>query len=278
MEERQDGEHTLLARHAVRKPAQALQRVGDEIEMRERSPFGKTGRAARILQHGDIAPRVDRQRHEGAVIRDEIAELDMRLVMRRMSHVAAPEELIKQALGLRQDRRHRAEHDLAHAAAAQQGGDLGIDLLHVERHHDLGAGIGGELADLLLDIEWVKIDDGAAGFEHGEIGDDVVRGIGQDEAHPHALLDAERGEALGGAAHQRTDFTIAIALAEKIEAGTIGKAPGAVFEELVERLLGEFRVPVDAGRIGRQPGPTRLLLIHGTHRKPSGCLTLPPSG
>ena len=65
------------------------------------------------------------------------------------------------------------------------------DLLQIERDEEIGAGVRGDVAQLVHGVERVAVDHGAAGEQHAVIGDDVERRIGQQQRDAGALLDAE---------------------------------------------------------------------------------------
>ena len=233
--------------------------------MRQHRPLGRARRAAGILQHRQIARRLDRDGGEDAVIGDELVEADMRAIARHRHDVAALQQTVERAFGERQNIGHRAQHDLAQAILPGQRRHRRVELLHVERHHDGDLGILDEVTDLGRRVERVEIDDDAAGLQHGVIGDDVIGGVGQHQPDAHAAAHAERGEALGGAPHEPADFGIGIRPAEEIEAGAVAEAGDAIVEELVERLLREAGAPFDVRRIGLEPRPPRLDRFHVAH-------------
>ncbi len=261
VEERQHRQRALLTGAEAREPGHALAHVRHQIGVAQHRPLGQAGGAAGVLQHRDVARGVDLDGRHDAVVVDEIREADAPVSSGNVGGVAALEGAIEQVLREWQDLRHRAHHQRLQRVAIVQPRQHVVGELQIEGDDDAAAGIADEVAELLLGIERVDVDDRAARGENAVVGDDVVGRVRQHESDAHARSHAELGEALGGAPREVADLAVGVDLAEEIEAGPRRIALDAFLQRARDRLVGKGGIPPDARRIGFEPRPSA-----GLHR------------
>ena len=97
------------------------------------------------------------------------------------------------------------------------------------------------------------IDDRAARLQDAEEGDDVVRGVGQEEADMHAGAHAELLKAGGGAVGERLELRVADSPVHELQRRKRTEALGGSIQHALNGRDVERRVPPDAGRIRFDP-------------------------
>ena len=217
--------------------------------MGEHGALGQAGRAAGVLEHRDVPDRIDLDRRVPAVVGGQLLEADVTVVGRDVRDLLAAQHGEQGALAPGQEAAHGADHDLLEAGVHEPTGDLGVHGLDVERHHDRGPGILDLARDLALGVQRIVVDDRTAGLEHREEADHVVRAVRQEQTDPHARLDAELLEALGGPIYQLADLPVARLSTEEVETGPVGPSGDSVVEQLEQRPRRHVEVPDETVRI-----------------------------
>ena len=126
----------------------------------------------------------------------------------------------------------------------------------VEGDDDVGARVRDDVLELVDGIERVAVDHRRAGPQHGVVGDDVERRVGQHQRDARAALQPElllqrAGEGLDLAA----ELAERRFLAEEVERHLLGVLRADHQHLLVHRRRVERHVPGDVGRIVIHPGP-----------------------
>ena len=277
VEEGQDAQDPLLAVVEIGGPGGDLLHVDVDVGVREHRPFRRAGGAARVLQHGDVAQGIDRHRSEAAGVGQQVAFEDDAVARGRglrPGEVLRFEQPKQRRLGGGQQRRERAYERARQHLRLQKRIDLVEEHLQVERHHELGVAVldlAGELADR---IEGIVVDDGAAGFQHGEEVDDEGRGVGQEQADLRALLDAVALQSGRGLIDEAADLGVAQRLAEKVVQGSCPCRATVSSSRRIERSHRQRHAPIDPARVALEPRQG------GGGRCPGCCggLALPFSG
>ena len=201
--------------------------------MREHRPLRLAGGAAGILQHRDlVSERAVRMTNIGAVVGDQRAEIEL------AARAAA-------ALDLRADERahHRlgqkifqiADHQGLELRRALERRDLRIERADAERHHHLDLGIDDLILELARRRQRTEIGDAAAGHQHGEKADDVMRRVGKMQPDIDAGADAQRLQAFGGADREIVQLRERQSLVIEIDRHLGGPAFCRLVEDAVDR-------------------------------------------
>ena len=222
--------------------------------MRQHRTLGQARRPAGVLEDGHVLGRVDRHPHRVAAVRGQVGEAQVAPVVQRRGDVLAPHDREEKALGERQDVLHAADDDPLQRRPPEHLAQLAQQRLEVEGDHEPDAAVRDLALDLPFGVERVEVHHRAAGLQHPEEGDHVIGRVGEEEAHPVTLADAQVLQALGEPVDQRTDRAIGVAATEEVEERAVGIATDRVVEQVRHRARRDRRVPVDAGRIGLQPG------------------------
>src|SRR5262249_61698604 len=96
----------------------------------------------------------------------------------------------------------------------------------------------------------------AAGLQHRVVTDDEIGRVGQAEPDLHARPHPQRLEPLRRALGQPPDLGIAVALAQELDAGPLGKARDGVVEQAFPQLFARGPPPTTISRGGSPPGKT----------------------
>ncbi len=147
-----------------------------------------------------------------------------------------------------------ADHQFLQTRGAEQRVHLRIQRRQIERDDDIGLAIVDLVRQHLFRVERRVIDHGAAGFQHTEKTDHVVRSVGQVEPDMHTRLDPQLLESLGGAVSQLFQFTVAYFASHEIQRRMIGPFRRRIIQNLRHRHHGKFCIPAYAGRVRFYPG------------------------
>jgi len=188
VEQRQDAEHALASRRALGVVRDDLLGIGEDVAMGQDRALGRSGRAAGILQHGDILGR-DGDRFRRRRARQQARPGDVAAVGRHPRLLLALEDAVQRGLAARQHLGEAAHNKRAKAAGLRHPGHLGVDVGDVDHEHHAGPGIADLMFELALDVERIVIDHHAARLEHRVIGDDSEGRVGQ--AQPDAISFGE---------------------------------------------------------------------------------------
>ena len=164
---------------------------------------------------------------------------------------------------------HRADDQGLEPRGGQQAVHLRVEQRRIQRDQQVGLAVGHLVGQHLLGVQRRVVDDHAAGLQHREKADQVVRRVGQEQAYVHARAHAQRLQALGGAGHQLAELAVAEQPAHEVDRGAVGKAGDGVVEDAVDRADVDRVVPTQVGRVGVDPGGGGLhgrLLVAGAGR------------
>jgi hypothetical protein len=194
VEERQH-RHDLGGRvEQIGAPSVDLAHIGRNIGVGEQGALGQAGGAAGILLDGNIALGIDDDRIGGFAAGEQLVERGDVVAgggAPEIGQVLALGNGIQHALGQRQGLGKMAHNKVLDVAARHERFGLVEDLLEIEGDHQLGAGIGHDVAELGHGIKRIAVDHGAAGPQHGIIGNGIERGVGQHQRDAAALADAK---------------------------------------------------------------------------------------
>ena len=188
-----------------------------------------------------------------AVVGQQILERHVPLVARPRREVLFLGDRIEPVLGPRQVVGDRAHDQLLQPCLAAHRGHLGVERGDVEGHQNVGLGIADLVLELAGGVERAVVDDDAAGLEHAEEGDDVVRGVGQVEADMDAGFHAQLLEAGGGPVGGLLVVAEGHHLVEEVGERPVAILGAAILEGLVDGLARNLELPLHAGRIALLP-------------------------
>ena len=264
VEQRQHAHHFLGARCRVgRGPGLALAHRRDDAAVRQHGGLGQAGGAAGVLQQRHLVPQV-LVRGIGrvlAVVGQEILERHVPVVARPDRDLLLLGDRIEPVLGPRQIVGDRAHDQFLEPGLAAHPRHLGIERGGIERHQDVGLGIADLELEFARGIERAVVHHLAAGLQHAEEGDDVVRRVGQVEPDIDAGLDAELLEARGRPVRRLLVVAEGHHLVEEVGEGLVAELRAALLEDLMDGLLGHIELPPHAGRIALLPRVVRHFLF-----------------
>ena len=200
----------------------------------EHRAFGRARGAAGILDDGQlIGERAERVDLIVAVVVDEIAERDMALVMLDVGQHACSRHLRFDRLGRGRHLGEFADDKRFEAGGSEQFFGLGITRGDVETDKDVGLAVFDLQLERRQRVQGRVVDDCAAGLQHAEKGDHIVRRVGKEETDMHARPDAELLEAGGCAVRKRVELRVGYALVHEVERGLRTKS----FRGLLQHAL-----------------------------------------
>ena len=258
MIKRQRRKRTLALQIDARTdPGRALQRVGDQVAMRQHRALGDAGRAAGILQQrhrvrSRLGIRVVHARHvvAGILQHRELCEMPRRDGVLDVG--------IRQIEGPALEQRREIAKPRHDDVLDLRVGDNGFQLMGeiLQNHDDAGAGISQLLFQLTRRVERIDIDGDHAGAQCAEerdrIGEQVRQHDGDTVARPAArLFDEERREAPAGL----LPLCVTDARAQTFEGRPLGKLATGFEQHGVQRRIGAgIDRPRHARGIRREPG------------------------
>ena len=256
VEQRQHAHDLLGAGRGVgRGPGLALAHRRDDAAVRQHGGLGQAGRAAGVLQQRHLVPQVlaHRVRRVLAVVGQKVLERHVPVVARPDRQVLLLGDGIEPVLGPRQVVGDRAHDQLLEPRLALHRRHLRVERRDVERDQDVGLQIADLELELTRGVERAVVDHPAAGLEHAEEGDDVVRRVGQVQADIDAGFDAELLEAGGRLVGGFLVVAEGHHLVEEVGEGPVAVLRAALLEDLVQGLLRNLELPLHAGRVALFP-------------------------
>ncbi len=208
---------------------------------------------------GRRCPCADRWRPVGCIPRERRSAKTRDLAGvrrgRERGQVLALDDREEDLLDQRQGVGEVANDELLDVAGGQQGFALLENLLEIERHHDVGAGIGGDVAQLADGIERIAVDHRAAGQQHAVIGDGIEGRVWQHERHAGALGHPVAGlQGTGKGADAAGQSAEGRRAAKEIEGGR-GRGAGTGGQHLFMHGGGiDLGPPLDPVGIAGDPG------------------------
>ena len=264
VEQRQHAHDLLGARRRVgRGPGLALAHRRDDAAVRQHGGLGQAGGAAGILQQRHLVPQVLARRigRVLAVVGQKVLERQVPVVARPDRDLLLLGDRIEPVLGPRQVVGDRAHDQLLEPRLAAHRRHLRVERRDVERHQDVGLRIADLELELARGIERAVVHHPAAGLQHAEEGDDVVRRVGQIEADIDAGLDAQLLEAGRGLVRRFLVVAEGHHLVEEVGEGPVAVLRAALLEDLMDGLLRNLELPPHAGRIALLPRIVRHFYV-----------------
>ena len=256
MEQRQHAHDLFLAWLGVGGgPGLALACRRHDAAMRQHRGLRQAGRAAGVLQHRHFVPEIVTHGMGlvFAVIGQQIAERHVPVVARPDREFLFLGQRIEPVLGPRQVVGDRAHDQLLQPRLALHARYLRVQRRDIERNQDVGLGVADLELELAVGIERAVVDDAAAGLEHAEEGDEVVRRVGQVETDVDAGLHAQFLEAGRGAVGGFLVVLVGHHLVEKVGHREVGILSATLVEALVKGLAGYVEFPGHAGWVALDP-------------------------
>ena len=183
------------------------------------------------------------------VVVEEVAERDAALVVLDFRQHA-----LRRHERLHRSRRERVLGEFADDEPLQPRRGQELLRLRVERG-DVEGDEHVRLAVLDLEFEGPQrierriVDDRAAGLQHAEKGNRIMRGVRQIEADVHARPDAELLEARRRPVGERFELRVGDPLVHELQRGKRAEAPRRVGENALRWLGLDRQVPADAGGV-----------------------------
>ena len=154
---------------------------------------------------------------------------------------------------------HAADNQFLQPCLAEHGLHLRIERGHVECDEEVGTAVLDLVLQNRCGIEWRVVDHRAAGLQHREECNDVVRRIREVQADVHARLHAKLLQPTCGAIHVIAQLPIAQALAHKINRRPIGPLGDGIIENCLQWRRGDILIPAHTSGVGIDPGH----IVHG---------------
>ncbi len=243
----------LLQRRLV--PRLGLQDVGDEVPVQQHRALADPGRAAGVLEHGDVVgPDLHRRRRLAPALRERVVEahragqVERRHELLGLPHDVVDDQRLRKAEHVSHRRehdllgRHRRDHLLQHAREVLEDDDR------------LGARVLQLVLELARRVERVDVDDHQPGAQDRGDRDRVLRHVRHHHRDAVAL-----GESLGlQPAGERRRRAIDLAKGDRAPHELVRDAIGVAAEALVEQrdqrgVLVHVDLGRDAGGILLQP-------------------------
>ncbi|MDF2666578.1 MAG: hypothetical protein K0R81_2428 [Microbacterium sp.] len=250
-------------------PRAPLHRVRAEVGMGQDGAFGAPGRAARVLQEGDVVePRPLVLARERAV-REECLPGPRALRCRRGGQLSA--RLAGLAHGepegeTLRTRHRRGDVDADDVLECQVGGEVRDDVGDLVPHDREPRAVVLELVpQLARRVDRVVLDHDRTEPQRGVERHHVLRAVREHQRDPIARADTESAKALRCAVDQASQFAIRRRRAEELERGALPVPRDARRHHLGQRLrrfVDLVRHPVG---IGAEPGTRRIGQGHGIH-------------
>ena len=222
-----------------------VERAGcGEIGVREHRALGRAGGAAGILDDGEfVGERAERVDTIAAVVVDEIAERDMALVVLDVGQHACSRHLRFDRLGRGRHLCEFADDQRLETRRGEELLGLRIERGDVETDEDVGLAVFDLQLERRQRVQRRIVDDCAAGPQHAEKSDDIVRRVGKEETDMHAGLNAELLEAGRRAVRKRIELRVGYALVHEIERRLGAEALRGCLQNALHGRELERRVP-----------------------------------
>lgn len=233
MVERQRREGDFLAFLAgARKPVAHLLEVGEEVAVREDGALGNAGRAARVLQEGDVGV-VDLMGGEAVAAADLKRFVEADGVRERVfgHHLLylAHDEVDERALEEREEVADGGRDDVLALRAGQGVLECLGEVLDDDDR--LRLGVAQRAVDLAGGVERVDVDDDVARAQAGVHGDDVLQKVRHHDGDAVAGLEAETLEVGGEFLGERSRAAVGQAAVHVGVPHLVGVARGDVVED-----------------------------------------------
>ncbi|MCY1504929.1 hypothetical protein D9M68_391170 [compost metagenome] len=226
-----------------------------QVGVREHRALGQAGGAARVLQDGQRLARIaDGVRRVAAVVVEQFGKTQVVLVAGDLDRLVLRLHLRGHLLGRARHLGEVADDELLQPRLAEHGGHLRVQRRQVERDEEVGLAVLDLVLEHLRRIERRVVDHRAARLQHAEQRDQVVRRVGQEQAHVHAGAHAQDLQPLGRAVDQRAELAVVQPLAHEVDGRPVGKTGHGVGQDLLDRGGRDRVVPRHAFGVGSQPG------------------------
>ena len=223
--------------------------------MGEHCALGQAGCAAGVLQdHVDLLQVGDGMGLVHAIVGEQLLERQVQIVRRHLAQLPGAFELRTYSLWAGRILAQAADHQLLQPRVAHQSPHLRVERRQVERDEDIRLTILDLVLEHALGIERRIIDHRAAGLEHAEESDRIVRRIRQVQTDMHARTDPETLQPRGGAIRQRAELPVTNDTAHEVQRRTLRPARHGVVEDLLHRHQRQLGVPAHACGIRLGPG------------------------
>ena len=256
--QRADGHDLLVGRDLLQRrlvPGLGLQDVGDEIPVQQHRALADAGRAAGVLQHGDVV-RADLRRLErlAAAFGERVVEAHRTGQIERRHHLLllANDVVDDQRLGEAEHVAHRREHDLLRRHRRhhllQHAGEV------LEDDDRLRARVLQLMLELARRVERIDVDHDQPGAQDRRDRDRILRHVGHHHRDPVAAREALALQPAGERRRRLVDLSKADRGAHELVRRAIGKAAKALVEQRHQRrILVHVDLGRNAGRILLQP-------------------------
>ncbi len=260
VEDRQGGEHDLAAALHLRIPRRGLVGVRDQVAVRQHRALRQPGRAAGVLQQGQVFRRRDHGLpHRTARGLQQVGELQHvgaggqlgDELLPFLAH-AAEGQVQRQPLARRQVVGQRGDDHVLQLGGSPRVGQPAVGPVVDDGHGR--AAVGELVLQLRGRVERVVLDDHRTELEHGEEGDDGLRAVGQDQGHPVALAYAQVVQRAREPVDRRHEGLIRHRPAQKREGLAPREVVGRVVEQLGQGHVGDVHALGDTRRVPPHPG------------------------
>ena len=263
MEQRQHRVDDLATIGEPRHPGTALSGVGTQVAMGEYGGLGPPGRAAGVLEQGDVGARRARMgRGQRRPAQEALPPADAGSGPgHRGPGPDGPRDRQPQGQP-RESRQRGGEADRQHRGSTERLDDPPHHRRHlVPGDHHARPVVGQLEGHLLLGVERVVLHHDRAQPERGVEGDHVLGTVRQHQGDPVPRADAQPAQALGGPGDLAAELGVRGGRPEEVESDQRGEPGRGRLQEVDQRLLGDVDVQRHAGRVAARP---RTLI--GSHR------------